>query len=67
MPRARIKRIHALALSPAMLADALGVRTEEISAAIRRGELPCYVIGIRRRVFVRDALRWARRTWKPWR
>ena len=66
MPRQRLKRIHALALSPAMPADALGVRPETINAMIRNG-LPCFKIGTRRRVFVRDAVRMAKRTWKPWR
>jgi hypothetical protein len=63
MPRARTKKIFPLALSPAMTADALGIRADEIAAAILSGDLPIYRVGTRRRIFVRDALRWARRNW----
>jgi hypothetical protein len=65
MPRAFRRRPPAmLAASPALVAAALGLRQQEISDAIKRGELKVYQVGARRRLFVLDALRWARRTFK---
>jgi hypothetical protein len=46
-----------------MLADAMSIRTDEVAAMIRNG-LTVYKIGTRRRVFVRDAIRHAKRTWR---
>jgi hypothetical protein len=64
--------LHALALSPSMLAHLLDVYREVISKAISAGELRCHrppsrvteQPGTLRRVLVRDALRWIRRNWK---
>ena len=54
-----------LALSPAMLATALGVRNQLIADAIACGELgPVYTNGSRRRILAVNAERWIRDHWK---
>ena len=50
MPRQRRTTLFPIAVSPARAADALGIRAERIQEAIKRGELPCYVKGVRKRV-----------------
>jgi hypothetical protein len=59
MPRARVKPLpYRLAASPAMIADLLGLRADEIAEAISLRELPCFACSTRRRVLVRHALAW---------
>jgi len=61
MPRLQKNPVVYLALSPAMLATALGLSTATIYEAIAKGELgPVYVKGVKRRVLVSDAERWVR-------
>jgi hypothetical protein len=64
MPRQNKSPVYPVALSPARMAQALSIRADQITDAIRRGELPVYQLGVKRRVLVRDAARWIRRTWK---
>jgi len=52
-----------LALSPAAVATALGVRPDEVATAINDGLLPVHVMGLKRRVHVSDVERWFR-SWK---
>ena len=52
-----------LALSPAAVATALGVRADEVATAINSGALPVHVMGLKRRVHVSDIERWFR-SWK---
>lgn len=54
MPRERRTSLFPIAVSPARAADSLGIRAEEINEAIKRGELHCYVKGIRSRVLIAD-------------
>src|SRR5438552_2930831 len=61
--RARKTRLFPVAVSPAMLADVLNVRAQEIQDYIAAG-LPCYSVGIRKRILVEDAVRFVRRHWK---
>lgn len=65
MPRKRIKPVTMLAASPAIIADALGIRSEVVALAVKQGELLCYAVGPRRRILVRDALRWFKRKYPP--
>ena len=64
MPRQNKSPVYPIALSPARLAQALDLRADQLTAAINAGELTVYQIGVKRRVLVRDAVRWIRRTWK---
>jgi hypothetical protein len=64
MPAKQKHPVVYLALSPAMLATALGLKVDVIYGAIERNELgPVYVNGIKRRVLVSDAEQWVR-SWK---
>jgi hypothetical protein len=64
MPRPQKNPIVYLALSPAMLATALGISTQAIYEAVAGGALgPVYVKGNKRRILVSDAERWVR-SWK---
>jgi predicted regulator of Ras-like GTPase activity (Roadblock/LC7/MglB family) len=61
MPSKQKHPVVYLALSPAMLATALGLHFQDIAEAIERGELgPVYVKGVKRRILVSDAERWLR-------
>lgn len=64
MPRERRTAIFPIALSPAKLADCLGVSAEVVKDAIKSGELPCYQKGTKRRVLVSDCVAWVRATWR---
>ena len=64
MPRERRTTLFPIAVSPAMAADALGIRAEQIQDAITRGELHCYVKGVRKRVLIADLVEWVRNYWK---
>lgn len=63
MPRARrVKPVTMLAANPSTAAAACGLSYDrDIAPAIRRGEIPCYSVGVRRRVIICDVLRWLRR------
>ena len=62
--RERKSRLWPIAMSPSKAADALGIRPEQVQAAIFCGALPCYKIGVKRRVLVRDLYHWIRRNWR---
>jgi hypothetical protein len=56
MPRARLKKlpIPLIAASPAVIADLLSVRPDDIARWVQQG-LPSYHVGMRRRIFLEDA------------
>jgi hypothetical protein len=65
--RERVTPLFPIALSPAKLADVLGVRPEMIADAIKNDLLPAYRPrqGVKRhRVLVQDATDWIRNTWE---
>ena len=62
--RERRNAIFPIALSPAKLAECLGVRPELVADAIKRDLLACYRQGVKRRVLVADAIEWVRNTWE---
>lgn len=62
--RERRTAIFPIALSPAKLADCLGIRPEVVTAAIKQRALPCYRKGAKRRVLIADAVTWVRTTWE---
>jgi len=63
MPRVTKNPQVYLALSPAAVATALGIRPDEVADAINSGALPVHVMGLKRRVHVSDIERWFR-SWK---
>jgi hypothetical protein len=60
MPRVTQSPKLYLALSPAAVATALGVRPEIVKDAIAKEILPVYVNGIKRRILVSDVEAWVR-------
>lgn len=64
MPRKRRTPLFPVAVSPARAAESLDIQPEEIQDAIKSGELPCYIKGIRRRVLIADLIEWVRHYWK---
>ena len=62
--RERRNAIFPIALSPAKLAECLGIRAEVVADAIKNDLLPVYRQGVKRRVLVTDAIKWVRNTWE---
>ncbi len=62
--RERRNAIFPIALSPAKLADCLGIRPDVIADAIKQDLLPVYRQGVKRRVLIADAVAWVRNTWE---
>jgi len=62
--RERRNAIFPIALSPAKLAECLGIRVDVIADAIKQDLLPVYRQGVKRRVLVTDAIEWVRNTWE---
>jgi len=62
MPRARLKQlpIPIIAASPAVIADLLQVRPDDIARGTESGALPVYIIGNRRRILIEDATAWVK-------
>lgn len=60
MPRVTKTPVVYLALSPAAVATAIGVRPEVVKEAISANVLPVYVKGIKRRVLIADVEAWVR-------
>jgi hypothetical protein len=60
MPRRYRTPVTKLAMSPSKLSAALDLRYELMASAIKSGELPVYIVGIKRRVLVSDAEQWLR-------
>jgi hypothetical protein len=63
MPRKTKHPVVFIALSPAALATAIGVRPDVIYDAILRGELKVYQRGLARRVLVSECEEWIRNQW----
>ena len=64
MPRQHKRHVPIVAASPAYVAAMLMIQPDDMSAAIRAGEIKFYQIGTRRRVVLDDAIQWLR-TNKP--
>jgi hypothetical protein len=62
--RERRTAIFPIALSPAKLADTLGISPSVVTSAIRNDLLPCFKHGLKRRVLVIDAVEWIKNTWE---
>ena len=62
--RERRTALFPIALSPARLAESLGIRVEVVTDAIKNDVLPCYRKGLKRRVTVQDAVAWIKNTWE---
>jgi excisionase family DNA binding protein len=62
MPRIPKRRLHAIACSPAEAANQIGIGVHKVQRAIREGLLPCYQLGLKRRVLVVELIEWVR-TW----
>jgi len=62
--RERRTQLFPIALSPAKLADSLGVSPSVIANAIKEDLLRCYRIGTKRRVLVQDAVQWVKQSWE---
>jgi excisionase family DNA binding protein len=62
--RERRNAIFPIALSPAKLAECLGIKRETVADAIKNDLLPCYRHGTKRRVLVQDAVAWIKNTWE---
>jgi hypothetical protein len=60
MPRVSKNPLVFLALSPAGVATALGIRPDEVKDAIDAKLLPVFVKGIKHRILVADIERWVR-------
>jgi hypothetical protein len=60
MPRVTKNPEVFLALSPAGVATALGIRDDEVAEAIKNGALSVFTKGVKRRVLVADVERWVR-------
>jgi hypothetical protein len=65
MPRVSKTPLVFLALSPAGVATALGIRPDEVKDAIEKELLPVFVKGIKHRILVADVERWVRSWPKP--
>lgn len=62
--RERRTALFPVAMSPARLADCIGVKRATITDAIKNDLLPCYRKGLMRRVLVQDAVSWIKNTWE---
>jgi hypothetical protein len=65
MPRISERPSMYLALSPAGVANALGIRPDEVKKAIDANLLPVHVMGIKRRILGADIEAWVRSWPKP--
>jgi hypothetical protein len=65
MPRVTKNPEVFLALSPAGVATALGIRDDEVATGIKSGALPIHIMGIKRRILTADVERWVRSWPKP--
>jgi len=63
MPRHSKHALFPIALSPAALAQSLGVAPSVVYEAVRKGELKIYQRGLARRVLVLDACLWVEKYW----
>jgi hypothetical protein len=62
--RERRTALFPIALSPAKLADCIGIKPQVVTDAIKNDLLPCYRNGLKRRVLVQDAVAWIKNTWE---
>ncbi len=56
-------RLFPVALSPTQAAECMGLRRDQIADAIRSGDLPCYRLGVKRRILVESLVAWVK-TWE---
>lgn len=63
MPQRVVKPIWPISLTPHDAAAALGVKRDDISAAIRGGLIPTYRKGLRHRILTEDLVRFVRENW----
>lgn len=56
----RKKPLEIVAASPSAVCAMLGIRDADIRGAINSGALPVYVLGLRRRLVLADAIAWLR-------
>jgi len=52
-----------VAVSPARLAECLGITRREVYEAIKDDLLASYQKGVKRRILICDAIEWVRNTW----
>ena len=62
--RERRTALFPIAVSPARLADCIGMKRAVVDDAIRNDLLPCYQKGLKRRVLICDAVEWIKNTWE---
>jgi hypothetical protein len=62
--RERRTSLFPVAVSPAKLADSIGMKRAVVADAIKNDLLPCYQKGLKRRVLICDAVEWIRNRWE---
>jgi hypothetical protein len=62
--RERRTALFPVAVSPATLAECLGIKRATVADAIKKDLLPCYRKGLKRRVLIQDAVAWIKNTWE---
>jgi hypothetical protein len=62
--RERRTALFPVAVSPAKLAECLGIKRATVTDAIKNDILPCYRKGLKRRVLIQDAVAWIKNTWE---
>jgi hypothetical protein len=62
--RERRTSLFPIAVSPARLADSIGMKRGVVADAIKNDLLPCYRKGLKRRVLIQDAVAWIKNTWE---
>jgi hypothetical protein len=62
--RERRTALFPVAVSPAKLAECIGIKPEVVADAIKNDLLPCYRKGLKRRVLIQDAVQWIKNTWE---
>jgi hypothetical protein len=62
--RERRTALFPVAVSPAKLAECIGVKRAVVTDAITNDLLPCYRKGLKRRVLIQDAVQWIKNTWE---
>jgi hypothetical protein len=62
--RERRTALFPVAVSPAKLAECIGIKPAVVADAIKNDLLPCYRKGLKRRVLIQDAVAWIKNTWE---
>jgi hypothetical protein len=58
MPRAHVKPVPLVAVSPNQASTATGLRPERIAAAVRAGEIRAFRVGVKTKILVSELERW---------